>query len=59
MREVDCGQSHRFDIRRLQSSPLAYEPLMYCEPLPPPRASGLPRWSALNPAEIGKILLRP
>jgi exopolysaccharide biosynthesis polyprenyl glycosylphosphotransferase len=22
-----------FDIRRLQSSPLAYEPLMYCEPL--------------------------
>jgi glycosyltransferase involved in cell wall biosynthesis len=31
---------------------------MYCEPLPPPRASGLPRWSPLNVAEIGKILLR-
>lgn len=32
--------------------------VMYCEPLPPPRASGLPQWSPLNMAEIGKILLR-
>lgn len=31
--------------------------VLYTEPLPPPRASGLPRWSGLNAVEIGKILL--
>lgn len=47
--------------RRLLAMPKEKRPLvavLYCEPLPPPRASGLPRWSALNVAEIGKILLR-
>jgi hypothetical protein len=31
---------------------------MIAEPLPPPKQSGLPRWSGLNAAEIAKILLR-
>ena len=31
--------------------------VLHGEPLPPPRASGLPRWSSLNLAEIAKILL--
>lgn len=47
--------------RRLLAMPKEKRPLvavMYCEPLPPPHASGLPRWSGLNVAEIGKILLR-
>jgi hypothetical protein len=47
--------------RYLKSMPKEKRPfvaVMFCEPLPPPRASGLPRWSALNIAEIGKILLR-
>lgn len=47
--------------RRLLAMPKEKRPLvavMYCEPLPPPRGSGLPQWSSLNTAEIGKILLR-
>jgi hypothetical protein len=47
--------------RHLLSMPREKRPLlavMYAEPLPPPRASGISRWSSLNPAEIGKILLR-
>jgi hypothetical protein len=31
---------------------------LHAEPLPPPRASGLPRWSSLHLAEAAKILLR-
>ena len=30
---------------------------LHAEPLPPPRASGLPRWAALTVAEMGKIIL--
>jgi hypothetical protein len=30
----------------------------HAEPLPPPRRSGLPRWSPLSPSELGKIVLR-
>ena len=48
-------------LRRLRAMPKADRPLvaaMYGEPLPAPRASGLPRWSGLNKAEIAKILLR-
>ena len=47
--------------RTLLAMPKEQRPLtvvMYSEPLPPPIASGLPRWSGLNIAEIGKILLR-
>lgn len=47
--------------KKLRGLPKASRPpivMMYAEPLPPPRASGLPRWSGLNIAEIGKILLR-
>ena len=46
--------------RQLLATPREKRPLvavMYAEPLPAPRASGLPRWSSLNVAEIGKILL--
>ena len=48
-------------LRRLRAMPKSTRPLvaaMYGEPLPAPRASGLPRWSGLNKAEIAKILLR-
>ena len=48
-------------LRRLQSMPKVERPVvavMYTEPLPAPKASGLPRWSGLNKAEIAKILLR-
>src|SRR5687768_7730456 len=37
--------------RQLLETPREKRPLvavLYAEPLPPPRASGLPRWSALN-----------
>lgn len=47
--------------RQLLATPREKRPLvavLYAEPLPPPRASGLPRWSSLNMAEIAKILLR-
>lgn len=47
--------------RQLIATPKEERPLvavMYAEPLPPPRASGLPRWPGLNAAEIAKILLR-
>ncbi len=46
--------------RRLMSIPKHERPpvvAMYCEPLPPPKASGISRWSMLNRAEIAKILL--
>ncbi len=46
--------------RRLLRMPKVERPpvvVMYAEPLPPPRASGLPRRSSLNIAEIAKILL--
>jgi len=46
--------------RQLLETPREKRPLvavLYAEPLPPPRASGLPRWSALNKVEIAKILL--
>jgi glycosyltransferase involved in cell wall biosynthesis len=45
----------------LRSIPAAARPLVavfHSEPLPPPKASGLPRWSSLNKSEIKKILLR-
>jgi hypothetical protein len=48
-------------LRRLRSMQKSERPpvvAMYTEPLPPPKASGLPRWSGLNKAEIAKILLR-
>jgi hypothetical protein len=48
-------------LRRLRSTEKAERPVvavMYTEPLPAPKASGLPRWSGLNKAEIAKILLR-
>jgi hypothetical protein len=47
--------------RQLRSTPKAGRPLiaaLHSEPLPPPRASGLPRWTSLSPTEIGKIVLR-
>lgn len=47
--------------KELLRTPREKRPLvavLYAEPLPPPRASGLPRWSSLNIAEVGKILLR-
>ena len=47
--------------RQLLKTERAGRPLVavaHAEPLPPPRASGLPRWSPLSPSEIGKILLR-
>lgn len=47
--------------RQLLSSRPAPRPLiatLHTEPLPPPKASGLPRWSPLSVSEIGKILLR-
>ena len=47
--------------RQLLATPREKRPLvavLYAEPLPAPRASGLPRWSSLNIAEIGKIILR-
>jgi hypothetical protein len=47
--------------RQLLSTPKERRPLvaaLHAEPLPPPRASGLPRWSGLNLAEVAKILLR-
>jgi hypothetical protein len=46
--------------RWLLDLPKAQRPVvtvMFAEPLPPPRASGLPRWPVLNTAEIAKILL--
>ena len=46
--------------RQLLATPRERRPLvavLHAEPLPPPRASGLPRWSPLNLAEIAKILL--
>ena len=48
-------------LRRLRRIAKPDRPLvaaMYGEPLPAPKASGLPRWSGLNTAEIAKILLR-
>ncbi len=47
--------------RRLLRMPKSERPpvvVMYAEPLPPPRVSGLPRRSSLNMAEIAKVLLR-
>jgi hypothetical protein len=47
--------------RQLRSLPRAERPLvatLHAEPLPPPKASGLPRWPPLNASEIGKIALR-
>ncbi|MEO8577663.1 MAG: glycosyltransferase [Gemmatimonadales bacterium] len=47
--------------KELLRTPREKRPLvavLYAEPLPAPRASGLPRWSSLNLVEIGKILLR-
>jgi glycosyltransferase involved in cell wall biosynthesis len=47
--------------RRLLGMPKNERPpvvVMFGEPLPPPRASGISRWSSLNKAEIAKILLR-
>lgn len=46
--------------RQLKAMPKATRPLvaaLHSEPLPPPRASGLPRWSSLSAVEIAKILL--
>ncbi|MGH9418467.1 MAG: glycosyltransferase family protein, partial [Thermoanaerobaculia bacterium] len=46
--------------RRLLKIPKAERPpvvVMFAEPLPAPRSSGLPRWPSLNKAEIAKILL--
>ena len=47
--------------KHIMSMPKEKRPLvaiLYAEPLPPPKASGLPQWPGLNLAEIGKILLR-
>lgn len=47
--------------RQLRATDRGMRPLvavLHSEPLPPPRSSGLPKWSPLNAAEIGKILLR-
>jgi hypothetical protein len=47
--------------RQLLRTPRDRRPLVavvHAEPLPPPRASGLPRWAALSPVEIAKIVLR-
>ena len=47
--------------RQLSASPAAGRPVVaafHAEPLPPPRASGLPRWSSLNHREIALILRR-
>ena len=46
--------------RQVRATARSRRPLVavvHAEPLPPPRASGLPRWSVLNASEIGKILL--
>ena len=46
--------------RQLLKMPREKRPLtalLYAEPLPPPRKSGLPRWAMLNKVEIAKILL--
>jgi hypothetical protein len=47
--------------RQLRSTARDKRPVvaaLHSEPLPPPRRSGLPRWSLLSVSEIGKILLR-
>ena len=47
--------------QRLLDIPKSERPrvvVMFGEPLPPPKASGISRWSSLNKAEIAKILLR-
>jgi hypothetical protein len=47
--------------RQLANTPKPERPpviLWHCEPLPPPRASGLP-WPRLHLREIARILLRP
>lgn len=57
-----CGTPGYYPRLRaqLRAMPKASRPLvaaLHSEPLPPPRASGLPRWSPLNAAEFAKILL--
>jgi hypothetical protein len=47
--------------RQLRSVSRSERPLVaayHAEPLPPPKASGLPRWPAVNASELGKIVLR-
>ncbi|MFN8187537.1 MAG: glycosyltransferase [Gaiellales bacterium] len=47
--------------RYLRSVPRSERPLVavyFAEPLPPPRASGLPRFSPLNAAEVKRVVLR-
>jgi glycosyltransferase involved in cell wall biosynthesis len=48
----------RRQIRTLGKARRPVVAALHAEPLPPPRASGLPRWSPLNISEIGKIVLR-
>ena len=46
--------------RQLLATPREQRPLVavvHAEPLPPPRASGLPRWSPLSLSEMAKIVL--
>lgn len=45
-------------LRRIPKHERPLVAMMYAEPLPPPRASGISRWSGLNTAEVAKMLLR-
>jgi len=48
----------RRQLRGLSKERRPIVAVLHAEPLPPPRASGLPRWSSLNLAEAAKIMLR-
>ena len=48
----------RKQLLRTPKIPRPLVAVVHAEPLPPPRASGLPRFTSLSVAEIGKILLR-